>query len=142
MRLCGRFSSRSMWMIARFAALELAAPEELHDWTLRMGNLCPLPSKGCTMIKSPQFPPGFLSKAKIYWRIAMPFLPRCQLQLEASPEGEPFDLKPKYSWRKVRIAGFNRSKPLSIHHRSGAGLCGNGFFYSFLSNQYACAGTP
>lgn len=111
----------------RFAALELAAPEQLHDWTLN-GKPVPVPFEGMLYDKIPAIPPTLLVKGENILQVAVPFLPQFSLVLEASPEGEPFDLAPKSSLFTVRISGLTAASPCLFTIGPVLGYAGTDFF--------------
>ena len=112
---------------ARFAALELAAPEQLHDWTLN-GRPVPVPFQGMLYDTIPAIPSTLLVKGKNILGVAVPFLPQFGFQSEAKPEGELFDLTPKYSWFTVRVSGLTSASPCLFTIGPVLGYAGTDFF--------------
>ena len=112
---------------ARFAALELAAPEKLHDWTLN-GQPVPVPFEGMQYEKIPAIPARLLVKGKNILRVAVPLLPHFSPQPDVQLAGEPFDLTPSYSWFKVRLAGLTETSPCLFTIGPVLGYAGVGFF--------------
>jgi len=112
---------------ARFAALELAAPEQLHDWTLN-GRPVPVPFQGMLYDTIPAIPSSLLVRGKNILQVAMPFLPQFGFQSETKPTGEPFDLTPKYSWCTVRVSGLTSTSPCRFTIGPVLGYAGTDFF--------------
>ncbi len=112
---------------ARFVALELAAPKELHDWTLN-GWPVPVPFAGMQYEKIPAIPARLLVKGKNILRVAVPLLPQFTPQPQVDFPGEPFNLKPHYSWFKVRLAGLTATAPCLFTISPVLGFAGEDFF--------------
>ena len=112
---------------ARFEALELAAPKELHDWTLN-GQPVPVPFIGMQYEKIPAIPARLLVKGKNVLRVAVQLLPQLTPQPDVQLAGEPFDLTPNYSWFKVRLAGLTAATPCLFTIGPVLGYAGADFF--------------
>ena len=112
---------------ARFVALELAAPKELHDWTLN-GWPVPVPFAGMQYEKIPAIPARLLVKGKNILRVEVPLLPQFTPQPQVDFPGEPFNLKPHYSWFKVRLAGMTAAIPCLFTLGPVLGFAGTDFF--------------
>lgn len=112
---------------ARFSALELAAREELHGWTLN-GRPVPVPFAGMLYDKIPAIPSSLLVKGENILQVAAPLLPQYSLQLEAHPKGEPFDLQPKSSWLTVLFSGLTKASPCLFTIGPVLGCAGTDFF--------------
>ena len=112
---------------ARFVALELAAPKELHDWILN-GQPVPVPFAGMQYEAIPAIQARLLVKGKNILRVAVPLLPQFTPQPQVDPQGEPFNLKPHYSWFKVRLTGLTAANPCLFTIGPVLGFAGEDFF--------------
>jgi len=112
---------------ARFTALELAAPKELHGWTLN-GQPVPVPFAGMQYEKIPAIPARLLVRGKNILRVAAPLLPQFIPHPDVQLAGEPFDLTPHYSWFKVRLAGLTAATPCLFTIGPVLGFAGTDFF--------------
>ena len=112
---------------ARFAALELASPEELHDWTLN-GKPVPVPFEGMQYDKIPAIPPSLLVKGENILQIAAPLFPQYNLHSHATLLGEPFDLTVENHRFSVSISGLTSKSPCLFTIGPVLGFAGTDFF--------------
>ena len=112
---------------ARFAALELASPEELHDWTLN-GKPVPVPFERMQYDKIPAIPTSLLVKGENILQIAVPLFPQHKLRSEAPLSGEPFDLMVKNHRFAVHVSGLTAKTPCLFTIGPVLGFAGADFF--------------